>query len=323
MRWRRAVRRVAVVAAFVLGVGVVLTVWGERYRGRDFLPWFENHKGELASVTETELASSPGFHLLQVRLTDDRGLEVEGHLRAPADGDGQHPVLLILGGVRTGKRTVDHLGNTGDWLVLALDYPYEGPRSGLTRREFIAALPAMRRAMLDTVPAGMLAMDYLWQREDVNRDRIVLAGGSFGALFAPALGAADHRVCGVGIFFGAAELGALIDANLDLSWPLKPLATWLGSVLVSPLEPLKYVGRISPRPVFMLNGTEDPAMPERCSRALHEAARAPKTVRWLPVGHVNVRSPEFHRQVVDEFTTWLVEAGFLDDQERRGFRPGG
>jgi fermentation-respiration switch protein FrsA (DUF1100 family) len=151
----------------------------------------------------------------------------------------------------------------------------------------------------------------------------VLAGGSFGALFAPALGAADPRISAVAVFFGAGDLRALIDANLDLAWPLKPVVTWCGSVLVSPMEPLKYIGRISPRPVFLLNGTQDPAMPEPCSRALHEAARQPKTVRWLPVGHVNVRSTEFHRRVVDEFVSWLVDLGWLGEDQRDRFRPPG
>lgn len=323
VRWRRLIRGAGMAAAAAAGVAAILFFWGERYADRDFLPWFQDRKAELASVSETVLESTPSGTVLQVRLTDDRGLEIEGHLRVPPGGGQPHPALLILGGVRTGKRTVDYLGDTGDWMVLALDYPYHGPRSGLSRREFLAALPAMRRAMLDTVPAGMLAVDYLWRRGDVARDRVLLAGGSFGALFAPALGAAEPRISAVAIFFGAGDLEALIDANLDLAWPLKPLVTWCGSVLVSPMEPLKYIGRISPRPVFLLNGTDDPAMPERCSRALQEAAQEPKAVRWLPVGHVNVRSPEFHRQVVDEFVSWLVDLGWLEAGERNGFRPPG
>jgi dienelactone hydrolase len=308
---------------FVLAVfgvlGVALYVVGEWYRDRDYIGRFLRHKAELASVSETVLESTSDHSVVHVLLTDARGLEVEGHLRLPAAREGRRPVLLVLGGVRTGRRTVDYLGDTGDWSVLALDYPYRGPKSGLSRWQFTAALPEMRRAVLDTVPAGMMAVDYLIQRPDVDSDRLVLAGGSFGALFAPALGAADDRIDAVAIFFGAGDLEGLIDANLDLGWPLDPVAAWLGAVIVSPLEPLKYVGRIAPRPVFMLNGTEDPAMPVACSRALHAAARKPKTVRWLPVGHVDVRSRAFHGQVLAEFVDWLQEIGFVDPAESSGF----
>lgn len=321
MRSISGARRVAAGLASLALAGAGIWVLGELYRGRDYLPRFRQRKAELARVSESVLESRPEHEVVGVVLTDARGLEVEGNLRVPKSGGGRHPVLLVLGGVQTGRLTIDYLGDTGEWMVLALDYPYDGPRSGLSRRQFLAALPRMRRAVLDTVPAGMLAVDYLLSRPDVDRDRLVLAGGSFGALFSPALGAADGRISAVAIFFGAGDLGALIDANLDLPFPIKPLAGWVGGLIVSPLEPLKYVGRISPRPVFMLNGTEDAAMPERCSRVLHEAARQPKTVRWLAVGHVDVRSTEFHRQVVEEFANWLCDIGFVDTGDRPAFLP--
>jgi len=81
------------------------------------------------------------------------------------------------------------------------------------------------------------------------------------------------------------------------------------------MEPLKYVHRISPHPVFMLSGTEDVAMPEEISRALHDAAGEPKASRWLSLGHVNLESTEFHQQVLDACTDWLQEIGFMNEDE--------
>lgn len=323
MTWRPSPRSIGCILAIPVVAGAILYAGGELYEGRDYLMWFRDRKSALVSVSESALRTDAERSLLRLALTDANGLEVEGYLRVPNTGREPHPALLVLGGVRTGKHTLEYLGDTGDWIVLALDYPYRGPRSALSRREFLAALPRMRRAVLNTIPAGMLAVDYLLRRPDVDPGRLVLAGGSFGALFSPALGAADERISAVAIFFGAGDLGALIDANLDLGWPLDPVATWLGSVIVSPLEPLKYVGRISPRPVFMLNGTEDPAMPLECSRALHDAAREPKTICWLQVGHVDVRSPEFHRRVIREFVTWLRTIGFVRPGESSSFTPAG
>jgi dienelactone hydrolase len=311
-RWRRRLVAFLGLAAAIITVGWLL---GEAFKTRDYVPYFKHRRSALASVSETVLNETSAFSVVHVALRSELGIEVEGHLKVPNNGTRPHRTLVILGGVQTGRRTVEYLGDTGDWLVLALDYPYRGTKRGLSRAEFLASLPAMRRAVLDTVPAGMLALDYLWRRGDVDVDRIVLAGGSFGALFAPAFAAADERVSAVAILFGAGDLGELVDANLELSWPLKPVVTWVGSVMVSPLEPLKYVGRISPRPVFMLNGSDDPAMPEHCSRALHEAAREPKTVCWLPVGHVSVHSVEFHERVVGEFVAWLKDIGFVSPGE--------
>jgi dienelactone hydrolase len=318
---RRWLRRIAVLAGCLVVAGAILYSLGEAAKARDWLPRYTAREAVLASVSESVLEAGPAHTLVYVALADGKGVEVEGHLRVPGGGTAPRPALLILGGVRTGRRTIEFLGDTGDWLVLALDYPYRGKRSGLSRREFMAALPAMRRAMLDTVPAGRLALDYLWQRGDVDRERVVLAGGSLGALFAPALAAADERVSAAAVLFGAGDLGSLIEANLELAWPVKPVAVWVGSVIVSPVEPLKYIGRISPRPVFLLNGTDDPTMPERCSRALHDRALEPKTVGWLPVGHVDIRSTQFHRQVVSEFAAWLREIGFLATDEPEAFVP--
>jgi dienelactone hydrolase len=322
MRWTGWRRRLVVILGVFAAVVVVFWLLGEAFKTRDYVPYFLERHSALASFSETILEETDEFSVVHLTLRSELEIAVESHLRVPARGPELRPTLVILGGVRTGRRTVEYLGHTGDWLVVALDYPYRGKKSGLGRAEFLASVPAMRRAVLDTVPAGMLVLDYLSRRRDVDPDRIVLAGGSLGALFVPALAAADDRVSAVAIFFGAGDLGKLIDANLELPWPLKPGVSWLGSVIVSPLEPLKYVGRIHPRPVFMLNGTDDPTMPEDCSRALHEAAQEPKTVCWLSLGHVSVHSPEFHAQVVGEFLAWLRDIGFLSADETLELLPG-
>jgi len=157
----------------------------------------------------------------------------------------------------------------------------------------------------------MLAVDYLHQRSEVDPDHVVLIGGSLGALFAPAIGACDERLAGVAILFGAGDLGQLVRANVHSPWPLPSLAGSLGSLLVSPVEPLKYVGRISPRPLFMLNGTHDERMPEECSRALHDAAGEPKTIRWMRLDHVHVREAELHGEIRAELESWALENDLL------------
>lgn len=302
----------------VIAAGAYAT--GEAYKRRDFMPYFLERRSALVSVTERVIQELPGATVVHVVLTGGQGIEVDAHLKVPRGDHGPWPVLITLGGVGTGRRTIDYLGNTGNWIVLALDYPYRGSRESMSHGEFLTVLPEARRAMLDTVPAGMLGLDYLWSRDDVDRQRVVLAGGSFGALFSPALAAADERITAVMILFGAGNLGALIDANLEVAWPIKPLARWIGSLIVSPMEPLKYIHRIAPRPVFMLCGSEDEAMPERCTRALYDRSGEPKTIRWLPLGHVNIRAVEFHEQVLGECVAWLRDIGFLGPDETFGLR---
>ncbi|KPJ91389.1 MAG: hypothetical protein AMS18_08815, partial [Gemmatimonas sp. SG8_17] len=243
------------------------------------------------------------------------GLSVIAHLKVPAEGDPRHPVMIILGGTAAGREVIGYLGDTHSWMILALDYPYRGPTEDLSHWDFVSIVPDARRALLDTVPAAMMVLDYLHGRGDVDTDRIVLAGGSFGALIAPAVAAAEERVTAVAILFGAGDLEKVIKANLPLSKIIRPPAAWFGSVIVSPLEPLKYIGRISPRPVFFLSGTEDESMPTAISRALHDAAGEPKKVTWLELGHIRLDAKEFHQQVLEACREWLVEIGYMTPDE--------
>src|SRR5262245_2839873 len=293
---------------------VLVYLGGELYRTRDHREIFRADKGNLETVRETLIEDGPLGAVTLIELRNDRGLAVRAHLRIPASRAAPRPLLLILGGMGTDKQTLDRIPRSGEFALLALEYPYHGKKRRLSALEFLGALPAMRRAIVDTVPAGMLAVDYALRRPDIDPKRIVVAGGSLGALFAPALGATDERIAAVGVFFGAGDIERLAHSNLSRVWePVRSVAGWLVGTLASPVEPLKYIGRIAPRPVFLLNGAVDERMPAALGQRLQDAANPPKTVRWLPVGHVNIRAPEFHAQILDEFTGWLVEIGMTNE----------
>jgi fermentation-respiration switch protein FrsA (DUF1100 family) len=246
-----------------------------------------------------------------VTLQNDRGLKVDAFVKIPRASATPRAAIVTLGGLRGGVRALEYLEDTGDFIVLAMDYPFEGRRSDLSAWELLRQVPAMRRAALDTPSATMLGVDYLYQRPDVDRDRIVLIGGSLGALFAPAVAAADDRITALALLFGAGDLFTLVDANLPLPALVRRPAAWGLSAVVSPLEPLKYIGRVAPRPVFMLNSTGDRRMPDRCSRLLQTAAEEPKTVRWIDTGHVHVRDKNFRRDVLMAVQAWLADIGYV------------
>jgi dienelactone hydrolase len=285
---------------------------GEWYRGRDYEDRFLDLYGGLKKADIVFAEQSDGHRLYDVRLDNGDGLTVRGLLKVPEDLDGRCPAMLILGGVRTGRRTIEYLSGTRGVIMLALDYPYEGKTEKLSPGEFLRSIEPIRRAVIRTVPAAMLAVDFLLAREDVDGGRIMVVGGSVGAVFTPAVAATDRRIAAAAMLFGAADLEALMRANLDLPGVIAGPISWLGAVLTSPVEPVKYIGRVSPRPVYMLNGTGDPRMPEHCSRQLHDAAREPKTIRWIDTGHVNIREVEFHKLVSRELVDWMVANGLVE-----------
>jgi fermentation-respiration switch protein FrsA (DUF1100 family) len=130
--------------------------------------------------------------------------------------------------------------------------------------------------------------------------------------------ASDGRVAAGIMLFGGGDIERLVRTNLHTSALLSGPAAWICAVLTSPVDPVKYIGDISPRPLFMMNGRNDPRIPLECSRMLHEAALEPKTVRWIDAGHVNVRSREFHELVSRELMAWLISQRFIERESLYG-----
>lgn len=307
MRFGRLAFRLAVVGLLILAVYAGVA----HYRARDYLSYFREHKGRLVSSVESPPEPRGDGTLRRVTLQNDRGLKVDAFVKIPRAAAAPRAAIVTLGGLRSGVRALEFLEDTGDFIVLAMDYPFEGRRSGLSTWELLRLAPAMRRAALDTPSATMLGVDYLCRRPDVDRARIVLVGGSLGALFAPAAAAADDRITALALLFGAGDLSTLIDANLRLPVFVRRPVSWGLSAVVSPLEPLKYIGRVAPRPVFMLNSTGDRRIPDRCGRLLQSAAGEPKTVRWIDTGHVHVRDKDFRRDVLVAVQAWLADIGYV------------
>jgi dienelactone hydrolase len=299
---------IAVLSAFLLAVYAA----GEIYRRVDHSERFRDLSGTLEEKAERFEGESEGHLLCDVSLENSRGIEVKGFLKAPAGAEGRCPAFLILGGLRTGRKTLEYVRDTRGIVLLALDYPYEGKTSGLSVMEFLRSTPEIRRSVINTVPAAMTAVDYLLGRDDVDPDRVIVIGGSLGAFFVPALAAADGRIAAAVSIYGAGDIQSILSASSEMPrWAAGP-AGWLGAVLLSPVEPLKYAGGISPRPFLMVSGRNDELIPERCSRLLHEAAGEPKTVRWIDAGHVTVREEEFRELVNTILIEWLTEKGLVE-----------
>jgi len=248
---------------------VAVIIAAEAYRARDYRSHFVERHGSPAVFYEEVIEDNDGHKVLLVRLENDRGIVVQGYAKVPkstsdteaTSAGGRHPAFILLGGVRTGKRSLEYIDVTRNIVLLALDYPYEGKKSDLSAIEFMGSIWPIRRAIIDTPPAVMLGVDYLLARGDVDPERIVLVGGSVGAVFVPAVAAADPRIDAAAMLFGAADIETLMRANLKAPEWVARIGSWLGAVLTSPVEPAKYVGDISPRPLYMLTGTGDPRMP--------------------------------------------------------------
>jgi hypothetical protein len=269
---------------------------------KDPLPHFIERRSRLATVAEAEPVVEDGYQLTEVRLTATSGLALDLLVRRSlADTGSSLPLAVILGGHYRGREAARMLGETPGVLVAALSYPYGGnPRpDALT---FLRDIPRIRLAFLDTPPAVMLALDYLLSRPDVDTTRVEAIGVSLGAPFICIAGALDDRITRVWALHGSGGSYAPLNANMRRSIPFAPLravAAGIANVIIDGprLDPVRWVGRISPRPFVMVNASDDERMPRSAVEALYASAREPKELMWMPGQHIRADRETVQRLV--------------------------
>jgi len=266
---------------------------------RDYTKYFLKTKGKLAEVNERITEGNPHFKKSWLTLVNDRGFTVNCGILVPRGEPRRFPAIILLGGKATGKYAIDYALEIPDVILIAVDYPYE-PRDSYTIPQFVRDIPAIRTALIDMMPSVMLVTDYLWQRADVDTTLVVLLGYSFGAPFVPCLMANDHRPAVAAIVYGGGDLRSLIAHNVN-RYEGKALSDFvgiLGGILLHPVEPLRYVDRISPAPLVMINGANDEQIPRKNTELLFRAAREPKKQIWLESKHVNPANIELTKEII-------------------------
>ena len=296
-------------------VGILtLAVW--YFYTHEYTEYYSERRGSLTGVREEQAEGDSLFHKYWVNLESDGGLSVACGLLAPVRSPGatreRYPAIIVLGGKTTGKDAINYAFDIRNVVVVAPDYPYT-PRPSYSFLEFLIDVPEMRTAALDMVPSVMLVMDYLARRPDVDTSRIVLLGYSFGAPVVPAVIAQDRRPAVAAMAYGAGDLTSLIRHNVArYRGPLESeLAGRLAGLLLRPLEPLRYVDRISPTPLIMINGTQDEQIPRGNVDLLYWTARQPKKLIWLESRHVNPRNVELTIRIIRTLKGELTQLGIL------------
>ncbi len=161
------------------------------------------------------------------------------------------------------------------------------------------------------------AVDWLAAR---GLERIGLLGFSMGGCVAMLTAPLVPQVRAIVSDGGPARLtSAIVGRQTELHvprWVGRPIA-WLAVVFTSwrlganlfAYEPIRWVGKVAPRPVFFIHGGRDPYLAPGEFEALVAAAREPKQV-WrvadAPHREVDLTAPEeYRRRLVEFFERWL------------------
>lgn len=231
--------------------------------------------------------------------------------RLPREG---LPVVVILGGYRTGREALKHVPDPGPNAVVTYDYPLSRETWG--EGSWLAKIVEGRSAML-AVPDQVLAIvRWAGAQPWAEAERISLLGYSLGALFVPVAyrHAQTHGTrLGPGIMaFGGAHLCPIIRANLRLKPAFaRGLAAWFATVALRSLEPARHLPHL--RGEFLLiNAKDDERIPPTAAEALHALTPEPKTVVNLASGHLTPDDQELMAEVVRLSLEWLVERGAIN-----------
>ena len=227
-----------------------------------------------------------------MKLRAESGIEVELTVKRPlADGNAKarRPIALVLGGHRTARSAVKFIPDAGEMIVAALSYPYAGePHPDAL--EFVRDIPNIRRAFLDTPPAIMLALDYLLAQPDVDPNWVEVVGVSLGGPFVTIAAALNERISRVWVVHGSAGSYRPLEVSMRREIPvpgIRHAAAALSALIINPrMAPEKWVHRVAPRPFMMVNARDDERMPRELVERLFEGANQPKSIVWLPGGHV-------------------------------------
>jgi alpha/beta superfamily hydrolase len=231
-------------------------------------------------------------------------LEVDG-LRLLAEayspsGKGTYPALCICHGVPA-KRTPD-LTDRG-YPVLAERFCREG---------FVAFIFNFRGTgesegnfdMLGWTRDLKAAIDYLCELDTVDKSRLSLMGFSGGAMASVYCAAHDKRVSSIvacacpARFFDIADfnryeeflahcrqVGIIRDADFPPS-----VKKWAGGF--DEVSPLRWIHKISPRPVLIVHGDRDQTVPLSHAWELYNRAEEPKDISIIPGAEHRLRLSE-------------------------------
>ncbi len=135
------------------------------------------------------------------------------------------------------------------------------------------------------------AVEYLKTRPDVDPERIGVQGNSLGAASAILAAAESPEIKGVVAEIPFTSITGILNHTFEKefglpSFPFALITKWISEfrlgVDLDSVSPVEVIGKISPRPVFLIDNLEDDLFPRDSVEVLYKAAREPKLLWQIP-----------------------------------------
>ncbi len=251
---------------------------------------FMERKGTLSFVEQERIFPFGDSTITETTLHSSSGLTVKLSYRIPLDKTKKYPLVLLLGGHKTGRNAVRLVPARQDMVIAAISYPYNAPAK-VTGLDLLRYLRVYQAAFRDTPPAVMLALDYLLSQAVVDEQQIEAVGVSLGAFLITSPVAMDERVKRLWLVHGAAIPDVVIEHNIRQRFHnglVRVMMAKLLTILSSGhyLKAERWLPLISPRPVIAINSRQDERLPFHTVTALHRALVQPAEIIWIEGQHI-------------------------------------
>jgi dienelactone hydrolase len=249
-------------------------------------------------ATVTRLGGQ-GVTSYAVRYKGANGDLVPGVLTLPAPpATGQNaappPCVLLLHGIGGSKADLFLLALSfagRGYATLAIDIAGHGERPRVNNKPpSELGLTELRIVGATTVVDLKRAVDFLATRSEVDKNHVGFVGVSLGGILGGVFISDEPRVKAATLWAAGGDWGLLATTSQH---PFARHYREKGAddartieARLAELDPAKTIARFGGRPLLLLNGAADTAVPPACTDALFQAAREPKQRVTLPGGHV-------------------------------------
>lgn len=310
----------------IVGVVVVGLAITKVYMDATYFSGYDQTAPLDAQLAGTE--DRPSYVRQLVYFNGWRNDRVSAFMFVPKNAPGPVPCVIFLHGIGQDKDFSDEDVSKGvqppppfqrisepflaqGFAFVSFDQYMRGERRLPKGTSLLKEANAFRLRPAYTVNDTRRLIDYLETRPDIDKNRIYLAGASYGAITGSTATAFDKRIKAAVLCYGGGNVPRMLEARAvaeEMSKrgvPMLPVQL-LAWYILGAADPVKYADKIAPRPVFLQNGTDDCLISTPASKALQSAVKEPKEIKIYEGDHIGMDANTLIR-VLNDIVGWLKQ----------------